>query len=217
MDCTVHQAPLSMGFPGQEYWSGLLLPSPLPSSCYSLKLEKEVTTDFFPVGITQDGGQALPIRSGEEREDGQRRGGEVGGEGTGEKRQKRNSGKPQNCCWDIFPSWHQSNLLTWRELLRRLVRTADLFPFRRHWSFMPFILHCPSHTRWLISWDSAEAEISYHSTIPLRPACLVTSLDLSPPPILYSFLGWGSMSMSITPGSLPAHLPPHPGSPLLWE
>ena len=98
MDCTVHQAPLSMGFPGQEYWSGLLLPSPLPSSCYSLKLEKEVTTDFFPVGITQDGGQALPIRSGEEREDGQRRGGEVGGEGTGEKRQKRNSGKPQNCC-----------------------------------------------------------------------------------------------------------------------
>lgn len=82
---------------------------------------------------------------------------------------------------------------------------------------MPFILHCPSHTRWLISWDSAEAEISYHSTIPLRPACLVTSLDLSPPPILYSFLGWGSMSMSITPGSLPAHLPPHPGSPLLWE
>ena len=23
-----HQAPLSMGFPGQEYWSGLLFPTP---------------------------------------------------------------------------------------------------------------------------------------------------------------------------------------------
>ena len=30
----VHQAPLSMGFPGQEYWSGLPFPSPrdLPDS-----------------------------------------------------------------------------------------------------------------------------------------------------------------------------------------
>ena len=28
MDCMVHQAPLSMGFPRQEYWSGLLFPSP---------------------------------------------------------------------------------------------------------------------------------------------------------------------------------------------
>ena len=29
-----HQGPLSMGFPGQEYWSGLLFPSPgdLPDS-----------------------------------------------------------------------------------------------------------------------------------------------------------------------------------------
>ena len=27
MDCT-HQAPLSMGFPRQEYWSGLPFPSP---------------------------------------------------------------------------------------------------------------------------------------------------------------------------------------------
>ena len=27
MDCT-HQAPLSMGFPRQEYWSELLFPSP---------------------------------------------------------------------------------------------------------------------------------------------------------------------------------------------
>ena len=24
----IHQAPLSMGFPSQEYWSGLLFPSP---------------------------------------------------------------------------------------------------------------------------------------------------------------------------------------------
>ena len=28
MDCVVHQAPLSMGFLRQEYWSGLLLPPP---------------------------------------------------------------------------------------------------------------------------------------------------------------------------------------------
>ena len=28
MDCIAHQAPLSMGFPKQEYWSGLLFPSP---------------------------------------------------------------------------------------------------------------------------------------------------------------------------------------------
>ena len=26
-----HQAPLSMGFPWQEYWSGLPFPSPLPN------------------------------------------------------------------------------------------------------------------------------------------------------------------------------------------
>ena len=28
MDCVAHQAPLSIGFPRQEYWSGLLFPSP---------------------------------------------------------------------------------------------------------------------------------------------------------------------------------------------
>ena len=28
MDCLAHQAPLSMGFSGQEYWSGLPFPSP---------------------------------------------------------------------------------------------------------------------------------------------------------------------------------------------
>ena len=28
MDCTAYQAPLSMGVSRQEYWSGLLLPSP---------------------------------------------------------------------------------------------------------------------------------------------------------------------------------------------
>ena len=28
MDCIVHQAPLSIGFCGEEYWSGLLFPSP---------------------------------------------------------------------------------------------------------------------------------------------------------------------------------------------
>ena len=29
MDCVAHQAPLSMGFSRQEYWSGLPLPSPM--------------------------------------------------------------------------------------------------------------------------------------------------------------------------------------------
>ena len=28
MDCIAHQAPLSMAFPRQEYWSGLPFPSP---------------------------------------------------------------------------------------------------------------------------------------------------------------------------------------------
>ena len=28
MDCTAHQAPLSMGFSRREYWSGLPFPSP---------------------------------------------------------------------------------------------------------------------------------------------------------------------------------------------
>ena len=28
MDCVAHQAPLSMGFSRQDYWSGLLFPSP---------------------------------------------------------------------------------------------------------------------------------------------------------------------------------------------
>ena len=28
MNCTAHQAPLSLGFSRQEYWSGLPLPSP---------------------------------------------------------------------------------------------------------------------------------------------------------------------------------------------
>ena len=28
MDCAAHQDPLSMGFPRQEYWSGLPFPSP---------------------------------------------------------------------------------------------------------------------------------------------------------------------------------------------
>ena len=28
MDCTAHQAPLSMGFSSQEYWRGLAIPSP---------------------------------------------------------------------------------------------------------------------------------------------------------------------------------------------
>ena len=28
MDCVAHQAPLSMGFSRQEYWSGLPFPSP---------------------------------------------------------------------------------------------------------------------------------------------------------------------------------------------
>ena len=31
MDCVAHQAPPSMGFSGQEYWSGVPLPSPMLS------------------------------------------------------------------------------------------------------------------------------------------------------------------------------------------
>ena len=42
-----HQAPLSMGFSRQEYWSGLPFPSPgdLRGLCYLLKLEKQVRAD----------------------------------------------------------------------------------------------------------------------------------------------------------------------------
>ena len=42
MDCIARQAPLSMGFSRQEYWSGLPLPSPgdLPDS--GLKPESPV-------------------------------------------------------------------------------------------------------------------------------------------------------------------------------
>ena len=37
---TAHQAPLSMGFPGQEYWSGLPFPSP-HNQCVSTQSEAE--------------------------------------------------------------------------------------------------------------------------------------------------------------------------------
>ena len=38
-----HQAPLSMGLPRQEYWNGLLVPSPLKSVLYSaVKLCTEI-------------------------------------------------------------------------------------------------------------------------------------------------------------------------------
>lgn len=74
---------------------------------------------------------------------------------------------------------------------------------------MPFIVHSPSHTRWLISWDSAEAEISYHPTSPLGPACLVTSLDLSPPPIrTVSLAGAPCPCPSSLAASLHTSLPP---------
>ena len=39
MDCIAHQAPLSMGFSRQEYWSGL----PFPSLVHKMKSESEVT------------------------------------------------------------------------------------------------------------------------------------------------------------------------------
>ena len=37
---TVYQAPLSMGFPRQEYWSGLPFPSPLIHNLHHKKLPK---------------------------------------------------------------------------------------------------------------------------------------------------------------------------------
>ena len=42
-----HQAPLSMGFSRQEYWSGLpfLSPGDLRGLCYLLKREKQVRAD----------------------------------------------------------------------------------------------------------------------------------------------------------------------------
>ena len=51
--CTVaHQAPLSMGFPRQEYWSGLLIPLPgdLPSPGIEL-LSLTLAGGFFTTGI----------------------------------------------------------------------------------------------------------------------------------------------------------------------
>ena len=48
----VHQAPLSMGFPKQEYWSGLPIPSPgdLPNSGTEPKPQSPaLQTDTFPL------------------------------------------------------------------------------------------------------------------------------------------------------------------------
>ena len=44
MDYRAHQAPLSMEFSGQEYWSGLLFPSP---SVYISDLKKRTIIPFI--------------------------------------------------------------------------------------------------------------------------------------------------------------------------
>ena len=54
IDCIAHQAPLSMGFSRQEYWSGLPFPSPADCShprieCGSAELVK---TDSLPTELT---------------------------------------------------------------------------------------------------------------------------------------------------------------------
>ena len=47
VDCTAHQAPPSMGFPRQEYWSGLpfLSPGDLPDP--GIKLTSAMADRFF--------------------------------------------------------------------------------------------------------------------------------------------------------------------------
>ena len=47
MDYLVHQAPLSMGFPRQEYWSGL--PFPFPILNY-LPVKKRICWKIFQIG-----------------------------------------------------------------------------------------------------------------------------------------------------------------------
>ena len=48
-----HQAPLSMGFPRQEYWNGFLFPSPwdLPNPGIKL-MSPALAGDFFTIQIS---------------------------------------------------------------------------------------------------------------------------------------------------------------------
>ena len=57
MDCVAHQAPLSMGFSRQEYWSGLPFPSPYiwvytPKEPKSVSLRDIYTPMFIAVLLT---------------------------------------------------------------------------------------------------------------------------------------------------------------------
>ena len=47
MDYIVHQAPQSMGFPRQEYWSGLTFPSPGDLPNPGIKPESPALVDRF--------------------------------------------------------------------------------------------------------------------------------------------------------------------------
>ena len=49
MDCVAHQAPLSMGFSRQEYWSGLPFPSPgnLPRTGHFFTREKHSPAQYM--------------------------------------------------------------------------------------------------------------------------------------------------------------------------
>ena len=47
MDYIAHQAPLSMGFPRQEYWSGLSFPSPRDLSNPGIKPESPALAGGF--------------------------------------------------------------------------------------------------------------------------------------------------------------------------
>ena len=61
MDCIAHQAPLSMGFPRQKYWSGLPLPLPGESS-------QETQENFIRRGLNMLPGVQIIGRRGQKAE-----------------------------------------------------------------------------------------------------------------------------------------------------
>ena len=61
MDCIAHQAPLAMGFPRQEYWSGLPLPPPGKSS-------QETQESFIKRGLNMLPGVQIIGRRGQKAE-----------------------------------------------------------------------------------------------------------------------------------------------------
>ena len=52
MDCVARQAPLSMGFPRQEYWSGLPFPTPEDLPNPEIKpVSPALAGGFFTTGL----------------------------------------------------------------------------------------------------------------------------------------------------------------------